>query len=223
MPDSTIYFRLRKVAVVCRAVLQMPLLGLYLLARPKAEIKADIERWSAVRKLSGPFFLRLASLLADRPFRSLFYHRVKCGSLPGNVLVRMVSIFFRPLSTLVMYTREIGPGLVIQHGICTIIGARRIGRNCWINQQVTIGYTNDTDSPTLGNNVSVGCGAKILGNVRVGDNVKVGANAVVIKDVPDNCTVVGVPARIVRQNGVRLQAASTDCNGEVLTVSSDAL
>lgn len=197
---------LRKCAVLCQAVLQTPLVSLYLLARPKAEIQADVARWSAVIKLSGSFFFRLACLLADKPFRSLFYHRVKCGSLFGEVLVRMVSIFFRPLSTLVIYTRELGPGLIIQHGTCTIIGARRIGRNCWINQQVTIGYTNDTDCPTLGDNVNVGCGAKILGNVRVGDNVKVGANAVVVKDVPDNCTVVGVPARIVRQNGIRIQA-----------------
>jgi|SRR5579884_847810 len=207
MPNSSIYpgSDLKKAAVLCKAILQLPLLGLYLLAQPKAVIKADIERWCALMKLSGPFYLRLAHLLGEKSFRSVFYHRIKCSSLSGEVLVKTISIFFQPLSTLVIDVRDIGPGLVIQHGIATLIGAQRIGRNCLIRQQVTIGYTNDTDCPTIGDNVSVGCGAKILGNITVGNNVKVGANAVVIKNVPDNCTVVGVPARIVRQNGVRIQ------------------
>ena len=202
------YPALRKAVLYCRTALQLPLLGVYLFANQKSEIEADMERWSSVKKLSGPFLFRLASLLSDKPFRTLVYHRVKYGSLAGEILVRTASIFFRPVSTLVIYTREIGPGLIIQHGVCTIIAARRIGRNCWINQQVTIGYTNDSDCPTLGDNVSVGCGAKILGNVTVGNNVKVGANAVVVKDVPENCTVVGVPARIVRKSGLRTHIES---------------
>jgi serine O-acetyltransferase len=99
----------------------------------------------------------------------------------------------------------IGPGLFIQHGWATSIPAKKIGRNCWIGQHVTIGYLNDTDTPTIGNNVTIYAGAKILGNVRVGDNPTVGANAVVLEDVPENCTVVGVPAYIVRRNGVKVR------------------
>lgn len=213
---------LRKGAVLCKAMFQLPLLGLYLLAKPKRVIKADVERWCALRKLSGPFYWRLARLLGEKSFRSVFYHRIKCCSFPGKVLVKTVSIFFRPLSTLVLDVRDIGPGFVIQHGIGTLIGAQRIGRNCLIRHQVTIGYTNDTDCPTIGDNVIIGCGAKILGNIRVGNNVKVGANAVVIKDVPDNCTVVGVPGRIVRQNGVRIQSASTGCNADSQTVEANS-
>jgi serine O-acetyltransferase len=109
------------------------------------------------------------------------------------------------MPTLYIHTKDIGPGLFIQHGFATIISAEKIGRNCWINQQVTIGYLNDTDTPTLGNNVTIHAEAKILGNVRVGDNSRVGANAVVVKDVPESCTVVGVPAYVVRRNGVKVK------------------
>lgn len=73
-----------------------------------------------------------------------------------------------------------------------------MGEHCHVNQQVTIGYNGD-EAPIVGNNVLVTCGAKIIGGVTVGDNVKIGANAVVVKDVPSNVTVVGVPARIVNK------------------------
>ncbi len=97
--------------------------------------------------------------------------------------------------------------MFIQHGFATIISAKSIGRNCWINQQVTIGYTNATDCPTLGDNVVVNAGAIVIGNVTLGDRCRVGAGAVVVKSVPPDCTVVGNPARIVRRNGVRVDEA----------------
>ena len=96
-------------------------------------------------------------------------------------------------------------GLFIQHGFATIIAAKSIGANCWINQQVTIGYSNNSDAPTIGNGVSISAGAKVLGDVTIGDYSKIGANAVVVKNVPANCTVVGVPAYIVKQDGVKVQ------------------
>lgn len=70
---------------------------------------------------------------------------------------------------------------------------------------MTIGYKNGSDGlPVIGNNVFIGAGSKILGPVVIGDNVTIGANAIVIKNVPANCTVAGVPARIVKRNGVRV-------------------
>ena len=96
-------------------------------------------------------------------------------------------------------TAEIGGGLIVQHGYATIIAPRKIGKDCWINQGVTIGYTNDNDCPTLGDNVTVYAGAKILGNVRVGNNVIVAANAVVVKNVEDNCIVGGIPAKVIKR------------------------
>ncbi len=108
------------------------------------------------------------------------------------------------MSSLRIDTEIIGEGLFIQHGIATIIAAKSIGINCWINQQVTIGYSYDTDSPVLLDNVRIYAGAQVIGKLTIGNNSQVGANAVVVKSVPDNCVVVGVPAYIVKRNGVRV-------------------
>lgn len=78
-----------------------------------------------------------------------------------------------------------------------MISAKKIGSNCHINQQVTIGFTKKKEPPVIGNNVCVGCGAKVLGQIEIGDNVTIGANAVVIKDIESNCVVGGVPAQII--------------------------
>lgn len=95
---------------------------------------------------------------------------------------------------------KIGKNLFIDHGAGVVIGETAIvGDNCTIYQNTTLGGTGKEHGkrhPTLCNNVTVGAGAKVLGNITLGDNVKVGANAVVLKDVPSNCTVVGV-GRIV--------------------------
>ena len=72
-----------------------------------------------------------------------------------------------------------------------------IGDNVKINQHVTIGGSGEKGCPVIGDNVYIGSGAKVLGGIRIGNNVKIGANAVVISDVPDNSTAVGVPARII--------------------------
>jgi serine O-acetyltransferase len=108
------------------------------------------------------------------------------------------------MNTLFISTKDIGEGLFIQHGFATIIAAKSVGKNCWINQQVTIGFSNVTDCPVIGDNVTINAGAKIIGKVTMGNNSTAGANAVVVKDVPENCTVVGVPAYIVRRNGIKV-------------------
>ena len=129
-------------------------------------------------------------------FRNIFYARV------GNrhhYYAKFLSIFASPLPLLdISETAEIGEGLIVQHGYGTIVAPRKIGKNCWVNQGVTIGYTNNDDCPTIGDNVTVYCGAKVLGDVYVGNNVIVAANAVVVKDVKDNCVVGGVPAKVIK-------------------------
>ena len=89
---------------------------------------------------------------------------------------------------------------VMPHGLNGVIVSyyAKIGRNCQIMQQVTIAQADNNTSATIGNNVFIGAGAKIIGNVTIGDNVKIGANAVVVSDVPSNCTVVGIPAKVVK-------------------------
>ncbi len=131
-------------------------------------------------------------------FRNLFYFRI------GENISKYIEFLCPKMNTLFI-NGNIGKGLFIQHGFATIIATNQMGENCWINQQVTIGFSNATDCPTIGNNVIISAGSKIIGNVKIGDNSKVGANAVVVKDVPANCTVVGVPAHIIRRDGIRVQ------------------
>ena len=98
----------------------------------------------------------------------------------------------------------IGKGFFIDHGNGVIIGETTIiGDNVTLYQGVTLGGTGKESGkrhPTLGNNVVVGAGAKVLGSFTVGDNVKIGAGSVVLKPVPDNCTVVGIPGKIVKKD-----------------------
>ena len=100
---------------------------------------------------------------------------------------------------------QIGKGLFIDHGMGVVIGeTAQVGDNCTLYQGVTLGGTGKDHGkrhPTLGNNVMVGAGAKILGPFTVGDNARVAAGAVVLDEVPPNATAVGVPARVVRVNG----------------------
>lgn len=103
---------------------------------------------------------------------------------------------------------KIGKGLFIDHGMGVVIGeTTEIGDNCMIYQGVTLGGTGKDKGkrhPTLGNNVMVGAGAKVLGPFKIGNNVKIAAGAVVLEEIPDNCTAAGVPARIVRNKGQRV-------------------
>lgn len=108
---------------------------------------------------------------------------------------------------------KIGRRFVIDHGTGIVIGATaEVGDDCLLYQGVTLGGTGkDTGKrhPTLGNNIMVGCGAKVLGPFKVGDNSRIAANSVVLREVPPNCTVVGVPGRIVRQGGEKLDHVHT--------------
>lgn len=103
---------------------------------------------------------------------------------------------------------KIGKGFVIDHGSGVVIGeTAEIGDNCTIYQGATLGGTGKDVGkrhPTLGNNVLVGAGAKVLGPFTIADNAKIAANAVVLKEVPENSTAVGIPARVVKQHGKKI-------------------
>jgi serine O-acetyltransferase len=108
----------------------------------------------------------------------------------------------------------IGRGLFIDHGSGVVIGETTvIGNNCTLYQGVTLGGTGKHTGkrhPTLGNNVMVGAGAKVLGPITIGDNSKIAAGAVVLMDIPADCTAVGIPARIVRRGNVRVERYDLD-------------
>ncbi|MCK4852446.1 MAG: serine O-acetyltransferase [Candidatus Omnitrophica bacterium] len=146
-------------------------------------------------------------------FHALVFHRIthflwKAG-LP--LFPRFLSQAARWMTGIEIHPgAEIGRGFFIDHGMGVVIGETTvIGDNVTLFQGVTLGGTGKEKGkrhPTIGNNVVVGAGARILGNIRVGNNVSVGANAVVIRDIPDDSTVVGVPGRIAKRLGKRLPA-----------------
>ncbi|HMJ06008.1 MAG TPA: serine O-acetyltransferase [Chthoniobacterales bacterium] len=99
---------------------------------------------------------------------------------------------------------RLGRGLMLPHPNGIVIHEdARIGDDCMIMQQVTVGMIDDGEVPTIGNRVYIGAGAKIIGKVLIGDGARIGANAVVMSDVPPNCTAVGVPARIIKRSVAR--------------------
>ncbi|XFA73002.1 serine O-acetyltransferase [Thermosynechococcaceae cyanobacterium Okahandja] len=102
----------------------------------------------------------------------------------------------------------LGKGVFIDHGMGVVIGETAIvGNYCLIYQGVTLGGTGKETGkrhPTLGENVVVGAGAKVLGNLTIGDNVRIGAGSVVLRDVPSDCTVVGIPGRVVYRAGAKI-------------------
>lgn len=104
---------------------------------------------------------------------------------------------------------KIGKGFFIDHGMGVVIGeTTEIGDGCTLYQGVTLGGTGKDVGkrhPTLGDNVMIGAGAKVLGPVKIGSNSKIAANAVVLREVPENCTAVGIPAKVVRRDGIRVR------------------
>jgi serine O-acetyltransferase len=170
----------------------------YFTSKQNSLISSDLLAWKKNIALQsspgnlGLFYLFTYLMTFRREFRNIFYARVG----------RKASIAWLcpGLSTLEIDCPSIGGGLFIQHGIATLISADSIGENCWINQQVTIGYSNLTDRPSIGNNVKIRAGAKLVGKVKVGDDATVGLNTVVTANVPDGATVFGVPGQIVWRN-----------------------
>jgi serine O-acetyltransferase len=175
-----------------REALCLPLLVPLALTDQRELIEADVARWREI--LHGPGTLDLLRL---PEFRNLYLYRLRRGRKGAWLLARLLTCVYRPEATLHILAKSIGPGLFIQHGFATIITAERLGANCWINQQVTIGFRDRTQAPVLGDDVVVHAGAKVIGDISVGSHSTIGANAVVITDVPANHTAVGVPARLI--------------------------
>ena len=140
-------------------------------------------------------------------------HRLKRWHIP--LIPRAISQMARLLTGIEIHpVAKIGTGFFIDHGMGVVIGeTAEIGDHVTLFQGVTLGGTGKERGkrhPTLGNHVVVGAGAKILGGIKIGDHVKVGANSVVLKSVPANSTVIGVPARVIKMEGERLPEATMD-------------
>ncbi len=143
--------------------------------------------------------------------QALLFHRVshQLFRLGLPFIPRLISHIARFLTGVEIHPgAEIGQGVFIDHGMGVVIGETAIvGDYCLIYQGVTLGGTGKESGkrhPTLGENVVVGGGAKVLGNLEIGNNVRIGAGSVVLRNVPSDCTVVGVPGRIVYRSGVKV-------------------
>lgn len=179
--------------------------GAFLFRKLREDIAVVKEKDPAARS-SIEIILTYSGLKAVRSYRKahwLYKHKM-------FTLARIISQRSRHKTGIEIHPgAEIGKGLFIDHGMGVVIGETTIiGDNCLLYQGVTLGGTGKDKGkrhPTLGNNVMVGAGAKVLGPIEIGDNVKVAANAVVLKDIPKNCTAVGVPARVAVINGVKVE------------------
>ncbi len=195
-----------------------------------ADLRAPVERDPAADGW-------LDVVLSYPGFHAITVHRIvhalweaKIPLLPrfiAELVHRFTGIDIHPGAT-------IGPGFFIDHGTGVVIGGTAVvGDNVTLYQGVTLGGTSlqhKKRHPTLGNNVTVGSGAAVLGDIVIGDNVKIGANSVVVKDVPPNSTVVGIPGRVVLKDGLPLPVANSrpqvdlpDPNAPLLAALADRI
>jgi serine O-acetyltransferase len=166
----------------------------------KKLIEADVRRWAELEQRDPDIHRTLVDLAAERTeFRTLLHHRLYWGNTAGNLLCHVLFIFLKPKVHLFLACRDIEGGLYLQHAYSTGIDAHHVGKNVWINQEVTIGsnvVAGQVGKPVIEDGVTIYAGAKVVGDVRIGRNAVIGANAVVVRDVPDDMIAVGVPATI---------------------------
>lgn len=182
---------MKQLRMFCTFLRLWPMLLLYAISKVRASnsyslFYSDIER----------FKVNILEILVMRPYyKELFYIRFRlpislCRVIWGGYNVHIEKC-------------HIGRGLFLEHPHGSHLNANYIGDNFTCLHNVTLGK-NHGGLPTIGNNVFCGVGAAVLGPITIGNNVKIGANCVVLKDVPDNCTVIGNPAIIIKKDGQKV-------------------
>jgi serine O-acetyltransferase len=185
-----------------RAISIYPVLWMYSLTDQHEVIDGDAARWADVLLISDRKRLLARLLYAFPEFRGIYYHRLSSGNPAGRLAGRLAARLWKSVPGLDLSGTPIGPGLFISHGQGTVLSAERIGAKLWVHQGVTVGWDyQGARRPVIGNNVFIGAGAKILGDIHVGDGSRIGANAVVVCDVPAGATAVGIPAQIRQRTG----------------------
>jgi serine O-acetyltransferase len=181
------------VASTCRLI---PHLLFLAFAANRSTFQQDLYRWAEIHRLIRPSgtWQRLTQFVMfmtfTKEFRNIFYLRFGPAS-------RIFAWLCPRLGSLDIAPAPIGPGLFIQHGEGTYVSAESIGCNCWIGRQVVIGYSNETDRPVIGDDVRILAGAKIIGQVRIGDGATIGLNTVIMQDVPAGATMLGIPGKMI--------------------------
>ena len=202
---AKIDFELSKIAAYCKRELSAARKG------ARSLIKSVCEDVKAVRERDPAAKSDLEVLMLYPGIHALIAHRFAHGLYLKKhyFAARAISQISRAITGIEIHPgAKIGKGLMIDHGMGVVIGETAvIGDNCTLYQGVTLGGTGkDTGKrhPTLGNNVMVGAGAKVLGPFNIGDNTKIAANAVVLKEIPEESTAVGIPAKVVKREGVKV-------------------
>jgi len=169
------------------------------------KFKQDIRRWVIPQGIADPSQVTLITTLKllyrHAPLRAMLWFRF--GTWCKNKHIPFMTGFTQWwIHTIhgmdIWIGNDYGGGLYIAHPVGSVIAAEKMGENCSIIANVTIGMRNDWDFPTIGDHVFIGAGARVLGGIHVGDGAVIGANAVVIRDVPPGATVVGIPAEVIR-------------------------
>ncbi len=179
-------------------------------SRINTDLNAVMQRDPAVRT-------KLEAALCYPGLHAIWLHRLAHYFYKKNLILfpRLLNTFSRFLTGIDIHPgAALGPGLFIDHGMGVVIGeTTEIGSNVTLYQGVTLGGTGKEKGkrhPTIGNNVVISSGAKVLGSFKVGDNSKIGSGSVVLQEVPPNSVVVGVPGRIVTKNGMRISSAEDE-------------
>lgn len=173
----------------------IPAFIVFLTLQEKQAVIEDMQRFGENESLWSLHKLLLRSKL----FRRIFLTRV---SFESRIKQKILRIFYKPSEdfTIDVVSKKMGGGFLVSHGNSTIVYAQSIGKNFLVHQNVTVGRgkkIDGNDVPIIGDNVFIGTGAIVIGGIHIGNNAKIGAGAVVNKDVPDYCTVVGNPMRII--------------------------
>ena len=158
----------------------------------RSRIAPDLEKYSADGCGIGAF---IKVCTRQKVFRNLFYYRL------GEYVSVFIKWMLPPDPTLHIWCPSIGPGAHFEHNYATYLNAERIGSNFYCLQLVTLGNDGKMQRPIIGDDVKIFTGATVFGGITIGNHVTIGAGAVVSKNVPDNCTVVGNPAYIVKKDG----------------------
>ena len=182
---------LTQAVILSASTLRMiPHIILYMANRSK--IAPDLEKYSADGCGIGAF---IKVCTRQKVFRNLFYYRL------GEYVSVFIKWMLPPDPTLHIWCPSIGPGAHFEHNYATYLNAERIGSNFYCLQLVTLGNDGKMQRPIIGDDVKIFTGATVFGGITIGNHVTIGAGAVVSKNVPDNSTVVGNPAYIVKKDG----------------------
>jgi serine O-acetyltransferase len=185
-----------------------------------ARFKQDVRRWVKPQEIADPSVITrslvLKLLWKHLPLQAMLFYRFgvwakhrKVPGLPGLIQNFIAVVYGLELSV----SQDLGGGLYIPHPFGTTISVNKMGENCTVIGSVTVGMRNEWAFPQIGNQVFIGAGARVLGDIVVGDHAVIGANAVVIKDVPTGATVVGIPAKIIHESDKTEMGIKSKDNG----------